>query len=144
MQTSLIRRGIPVGELVQLTGYNAGACPAAQQVKVVMDSLSLRWSIQDGEFLLLDTDSVLVGYPALRLSANEFSLFGNPERLEAQQMRAKTWATAEARPGRQVLIEATDLGTQYRIDRIKHSGDTYSGGVSVLTLDSLQTIAGIV
>jgi hypothetical protein len=143
MGSALTARGIPVGKLVQLTGYNASGTPAAQQVKAVMDSLELRWSVQDGEFLLLDSSTVLPGYLPLILSAEAGTLFGTPERLEAQQMRARTWANAEARPGRQVLIEATDLGTQYRIDRVRHTIDTYSGGQSTVTLDALQTIPGL-
>jgi len=143
MEAALFARGIPVSDLKLLTGYNAATAPAADQVNSIMDGLALRWSIQDGEFLLLDTNTVLAGYPPLVLTQETFSLFGNPERLEAQQMRARTWASAEARPGRQVQIQATDLGTQYRIDRVRHSGDTYSGGESVVTLDAIQTIPGV-
>lgn len=143
MASALIARGISVGKLVQLGPYNASTAPAAAQITTVMDSLQLRWSVQDGEFLLLDTNTVLAGYPPLVLSEEAGSLFGNPERLEAQQMRAQTWAAAEARPGREVLLEAEDLSTQYRIDRVTHAGDTYEGGESVVTLDAIQTIPGV-
>lgn len=144
MQQSLISRGIAVGDLTQLTGYNAATTPAADQIRAVMDSLQIRWSVQDGEFLVLDGTSTLAGFEPLVLSAADFTLFGSPKRLEAQQLEARTWANAEARPGRKVIVDALDLETNYRIDTMKTTGDTYSGGETVLTLDALQVIPGIV
>ena len=143
MQSALIARGIPVGKLSQLRGYNAGTAPAAQLIKAVMDGLDLRWSVQDGQFLVLDTNTVLAGYEPIVLSGEAGTLFGNPERLSAQEMRAKTWATAEVRPGREVLVAGAGVTAQYRVDRVQHTGDVYTGGQSTPTLGAIQTIAGV-
>lgn len=143
MTEALFKRGIPVGTLQTIQGYNAATAPAAEQVRTVMDSLQLRWSVQDGEFLLVDSNTVLAGFEPLVLSADRGNLFGNPEQLEALQLRAKTWATAEAKPAREVLVESTNRTTQYRIDNVDHAGDAYSGGQSTVTLDAVQTIPGV-
>jgi hypothetical protein len=71
------------------------------------------------------------------------SIFNQPQRLAANQMIVQTWASAEARPGREVRFEADDIGAQYRIDRVKHDGDTSSGGTSEVTLAAIQTIVGL-
>lgn len=143
IQAVLLARGISVSSLQTLRGYNAGTAPAATQIKTVMDSLQLRWSIQDGEFLVLDSNTVLAGYEPILLSSDANTLWGNPERLEAQQMRAQTWANAELRPGRQALLEAVALGTQYRVDKAVHALDTIEGGDTTVTLSALQTIEGL-
>lgn len=143
MQSNLISRWIALSNLTQVTGYNAASAPAQDLIRSVMDSLGVRWSIQDGEFLVLDTQTVLAGYEPLVLSEQDFTLFGSPRRLEAQQLEARTWANAEARPGRQVQVLATDLDTQYRIDTAKTTGDGYEGGSTTLTLDALQVIPGL-
>lgn len=143
MEAALRARSIPATSLTTLRGYNASTQPAATLIKTIMDGLGLRWSIQDGEFLLLDSDTVLAGYPPIILSNANYSLFGNPESLEAGQKRASTWATAEARPGRQVTIVSDNVEAQYRIDSVTHRGDTYSGGSSELTLDAIQVIPGV-
>ncbi len=142
MQSSLIKRGIPIGKLLQIGGYNASRVPAAQQLYRIMKSLDLRWSAQDGRFLLLDRESVIPGYPPIVLSAATDTLFNNPRRRQAQQMSAQTWATPEIRPGREVLIQANELSTQYRVDRVTHTGDTEEGGASVPVLDKIQIIPG--
>ena len=86
---------------------------------------------------------MIAGLEPLVLSSADFTLFGNPARLEDQQLQVRTWANAEARPGRQVLVEASVLGTQYRIDTARTSGDGYEGGESTLTLDALQVVPGV-
>jgi hypothetical protein len=58
-------------------------------------------------------------------------------------MAAETWCNAEIRPGRVIQIEATNLSTSYRIERVQHTGDTEEGGKSVPLLDALQTIEGV-
>ncbi len=140
MQSSLLKRAIPIGKLQQIGGYNASRVPAAQQLRRIMKSLNLRWSAQDGRFLLLDRESVIPGYPPIVLSAATDSLFNNPRRRQAQQMAVQTWATPEIRPGREVLIQANELSTQYRVDRVTHTGDTEEGGQSVPVLDKIQII----
>lgn len=143
MQSALIRRGIPIGKLQQIGGYNASGVPAAVQVRNIMKSQGLRWSVQDGRFLLLDRESVLPGYAPIELSAEKETLWNNPRRQQSQDMSAVTWATPEIRPGRQVRVIAQDLDAQFRVDRVKHTIDTENGGRSVPMLAKLQTIAGV-
>jgi hypothetical protein len=143
MQTAFIRRSIPVGKLSQAGPYSARGLPAAKLIGTIMDALQLRWSVQNGEFLLLDDTSVLAGYPPIILSAANGTLLGKPEPLGGGNYRARTWAHAEARPGREVLMQATGIDAQFRIDRTTDPGSTLSGGSTVVTLDQVQVIPGL-
>lgn len=139
----LIGRNLPPTKILQGRGYNAMTSPAADQIRSVMTALGLRWSVQDGEFLVLDSNTVLAGFSALSLMPEDGTLLGKPEQLEAQQLRARTHANAEARPGRQVLVTARNIKAQFRIDRVTHSLDTKTGGESVVTLSEIQVVAGV-
>lgn len=143
MVQALGLRGIPPTKIAQIRGYNAGTSPAAAQIRSIMEALQLRWSVQDGEFLLVDSDTVLAGYEPLILSADLGTLLGKPEKLEALQLRARTHANAEARPGRQVTVIAENVNAAYRIDSVTHKGDTNTGGESAVTLDAVQVIPGV-
>jgi hypothetical protein len=143
MLASLLQRQIPATKLTQGRGYNAMTSPAVDQIRSIMSALDLRWSVQDGEFLLLDTNTVLAGYEPLLLDATTGTLLGKPEQLEAQQMRARTPANAEARPGREVHLTARNISAQYRIDRVTHELDAKTGGESVCTLAAIQVVAGV-
>lgn len=142
MLQSLQRDGFSPSKIVQIRGYNA-AHPAAELIRSIMTARKLRWSVQDGEFLVVGPDTVLAGYPALSLSTTDGTMLGKPEQLEAQQLRARTNANAEARPGREVDVQATGINAQYRIDSVKHTGDTDKGGESEVTLDAIQVIPGL-
>jgi hypothetical protein len=143
LEAFVLGRGLPLSKLTQIGGYNATPHSAAELITNIMKALQLRWSVQDGEFLVLDASTVLAGYPPLVLSAENGSLFGKPTRLEGSQMQARTWATAEARPGRETLLQAVALGTQYRIELAETKGDTDSGGSTTLKLDAIQAIPGL-
>ncbi len=139
----VISRGLPTSKLTQFGGFNAAPHKASELITQVMTALQLRWSVQDGEFLVLDSNTVLSGYPPLVLSAEDGSLFDKPERLEASRMGARTWATVEGRPGRETHLKAATLGTQYRIEVQETKADTNTGGSTSLTLDAIQAIPGV-
>jgi hypothetical protein len=141
LRSALLARGIPSTSLIQIGPYNCSGSPAATLLREIFGGLNIQWSVQDGEFLLLDQNTVLAGYEPLRLGGD--SIFNQPQRLAANQMIVQTWASAEARPGRAVLFDADDIGAQYRIDRVKHDADTFSGGSSEVTLAAIQTIVGL-
>jgi hypothetical protein len=143
LESFVLARNLPISKLTQVGGYNAAPHKAADLITDIMKALELRWSVQDGEFLVLDSDTVLSGYKALELSEKAGSLFGPPQPLEANLMQGKTWATPEARPGREVKLLAEALGTQYRIEVQETAGDTDDGGNSMLTLGAIQSIPGL-
>lgn len=141
IQSAMIARDIPLSEFNIVGPYNATTATAAQQLTTALDALELRWSVQDGEFLVLDRFDTLAGYEALVLTGD--ALHGPPKRLAAQQMQATTWANAEARPGREVRLTADALGAQFRIDSVEQDGDTSEGGSAVVTLSEIQVIPGL-
>jgi hypothetical protein len=143
LESFVLARGLALSKLTQIGGFNATPHKAGELITNIMKALELRWSVQDGEFLVLDADTVLSGYAPLVLSSEDGSLFGKPTRLEASQMQARTWATPEARPGREAQLAAATLGTQYRIEVQETTADTDEGGSSTLTLDAIQAIPGL-
>jgi hypothetical protein len=142
LATATIAGGGTAGDLLISGSYTCSG-PAVDHLRSFLSAVDLRWSIQNGEFLLLDSSSVIPGFPALKLSEADGTLHGPVERLQAQEMAAETWANPLARPGRQVEIQGVNVGTQYRIDQADLELDTYEGGSTRLKLDALQTIEGV-
>ncbi len=143
IEEAFVRRGIPLGNAILGVSWNASVRPARDIIDAITRTLQLRWSIQDGEFFLVDSQTVLQGYPPIEVSDRRGNLLGPVERLEAQQARAITFADAELRPGREVTLLTSGFDAQYRIDEVTHAGDTYGGGTSTLTLTEIQVIQGL-
>jgi len=141
LRSALLSRDIPLSNLIIASPYNATSATAAEQLRTVFDGLELRWSVQDGEFVLLDSFDTLAGFPPLVIAGD--SLHGQAETLESGEQRVRTWANAEARPGREVRLQSDLLGAQYRIDSVETSGDTYEGGETSPTLSEIQTVQGL-
>lgn len=135
-------KGLPAADTKVIGGYSASG-PARPQVQAILGALGLRWSIQNGEFLVLGPDSVLPGVEPLELSTEAGNIIGQPRTLEANRLEIETWATASADPGRQVGVVATNIAASYRLDVAETNFDTYSGGSTTLKLDELQTIPGV-
>lgn len=142
VQTAMLARGLPPADLVILGGYNASG-PARPQIEQFMNALNLRWSVQNGELLILDSTSVLLGYPPIVLSSALGNILGEPEVVDAGRMAVRTWAQADAAPGRAVTLITPTRTANYRIEVASTTLDTNSGGETRLELDELQTIPGV-
>lgn len=142
VQSAMIARGLPPADLMIIGGYNA-AGPARPQIEQFFTALNLRWSVQNGELLILDPSSVLLNFPPIVLSSELGNILGEPEVVDAGRMAVKTWAMAEAAPGRAVTLITPTRTANYRIEALETTFDTNSGGQTVLELDELQTIPGV-
>jgi hypothetical protein len=141
--TEFLARGLPAAETkVGLGGYNASGS-ARDQLERFLKVLNIRWSIQDGQFLVLNGAGVALGYEPLVLSTALGNIVGEPERGEGTTLGISTFADADARPGRQTTVATDLIQAAYRIDQAVTSIDTYSGGSTKLQLDELLTIAGV-
>jgi hypothetical protein len=142
LQAAMIAKNLPPADLKLLGGYNASG-PARPQVQQIMDALQLRWSVQNGELLFLDSTSVLTGFPPIELSSAAGNIFGEPEAVDAFKMAVRTWAQPGAAPGRAVTMITPTRTANYRIEVATTTVDTNSGGETRLELDELQTIPGV-
>lgn len=142
VQAAMLARGLPPADLVILGGYNASG-PARPQIEQFMNALGLRWSVQNGEMLILDSTSVLLGFPPIVLSAELGNILGEPEVVDAGRMAVTTWAQPDAAPGRAVTLITPTRTANYRIEVASTTLDTNSGGETRLELDELQTIPGV-
>lgn len=86
--------------------------------------LAIKWSFQDGEFVLLDADSLL---PLPPVAVDEpRGLVGQPLVLEDGNVQIVTLADSELRPGRSVLLTSRAVNGTYRVERAHHTGDTHA------------------
>jgi hypothetical protein len=137
---SMVARGIPPAETKILGGYNASG-PARPQLEQFLSALQLRWSIQDGEFIVLTQAGVLPGYAPVVLSTALGNIIGEPETKQAGKLGITTFASTVAKPGRPASVLTARVAAAYRIDTSLTEGDTSSGGETRLDLDELLTLA---
>ncbi len=142
LQTAMIAKGLPPADLQILHGRNISG-PARPQIEQVMNALGVRWSVQNGELLFLDSTSVLAGFPPIELSTENGNIYGEPEVIDAGRMAVRTWAQPGASPGRAVTLITPTRTANYRIECATTTVDTNSGGETRLELDELQTIPGV-
>lgn len=142
IQAAMAERGLPLAETKIIGGYNSSGSARAQ-LEAFLSALALRWSIQDGAFILLSRSGLIPGFPPFQLSTLAANIVGQPKIGEAGKLSITTWATTAAKPGRQVDVLTETIAAGYRVDESTTTGDTYSGGSTVLALDELQTLAGI-
>lgn len=139
---ALLARGVPPSDLVLLGPYNASGSAQAQ-LSQFLEAIGIRWSIQDGQFIVLTGAGVLPGYPPMVLSTALGNILGEPNLREGTKLDIATWPDADARPGRAVNVASSTITAAYRIAKATSTGDTYSGGEAQLELDELVTIAGV-
>jgi hypothetical protein len=128
--------GVSHGPLVQ-HGY------AHDELDAVLRSLGMEWSIQDGALQILSSGGATVE-PAILLTP-ETGLIGSPRPSGNAKslVTAKTAATLDKatrrrlqvvvvsllqpglRPGRQVVLQSSDVSGTFRVDRVVHKGDTH-------------------
>ena len=117
--------------------------PAAPQIRQLMTSLDLRWTIQAGEFIVLDDNSVIPGFPPIILSSELGNIVGQPKRVGGDKLEVSTTANTEVLPGRPLDVSTETIQTSYRVDESSTPFDTYSGAQTDAKLDALL-IAGVV
>jgi len=132
-------KGYPLSDLVIGAGYNASG-PVRPQIEALLRNLGLRWSIQNGDFLILDSDSVIPGFAPLDLGSDQ--LIGTPKE-GAGTLEVSTAANPEALPGRQVDVTTEGRRVSYRTEEAETPFDTYSGAQTDMKLQELQTIPGL-
>lgn len=142
IQRALLARGLPAAETKIIGGYNTSG-PVKPQLEQFFKAIGLRWSIQNGEILILDQTSIVTGLAPLVLSTEFGNVFGEIEQVDATRLAVSTWADPSAVPGRQVTVITPERAINCRIEEAVTEIDTRSGGQTNLQLDELLTIPGV-
>ena len=85
-------------------------------------SAGFRWSIQDGQLLILGLEET-TSESVILLNASS-GLVGTPEVGEKGIVKVKTLLRGSLQPGGKVKIEAREVRGVYKIEKLTHSGDT--------------------
>lgn len=104
--------------------------PARQALTNVTRRYGATWSIQDGQLQILRGNEVRADQ-ALVIS-EETGMLGTPElgspgkKGEAPTLTVKHLLYPECKPGGKISLQAEFLKGLFRIEKVKHSGDTHS------------------
>lgn len=101
------------------------AFTATGRVAPLMEELlglyfEVKWSIQDGELIILGEDQTITQTPVV-LTANRpgftgTMLVGKPQRLEDGRIQAEALLDARLKPGAEVHIQSQEIRGKYRVD----------------------------
>ena len=150
--------GLEVGpaSLAQVTGSARGTYAvqgyAWREMDLLIATLGLQWSIQDGALqvvqadkttqesvVLLTPDSGLVGVP--RFTDPKISRVGrNRTRRVRSAVEVNALLQPEFKPGRYIRIESQTMTGDYRLDSVHHKGDSHQGPlISTLACSAVNT-----
>lgn len=147
---------VPPAALAAVTGSARGSYTvqgyAWREMDVLIATLGLQWSIQDGSLqivqadkatqesvVLLSPDSGLVGVP--RFTDPKISRVGrNRTKRRRSAVELDALLQPEFTPGRYVRVESQTMTGDYRIDAVTHKGDSHMGQLlSTLALSGINT-----
>lgn len=149
---------VPPSALGAITGSVRGrqaVCGLAwREMDVIMATLGLQWSIQDGAVQVVQADkslktqvivvtpqSGLIGVP--RYTDPKISRVGKQRvlrRRPAIEFEALTLPDFQC--GRPVRLESQIITGDYRIDSVSHDGDSHGGGQLVTTIAASEITTG--
>lgn len=119
------------GALVEFTQGTSVHGPALPELARVLRSLGFEWSIQDGELQVLRP-----GEPrrneAVVLSAST-GLVGSPEHGSPEKdgkaplLKVRCLLNPTIRPGTKVQVRSESINGNYRVEKLRHQGDTNGG-----------------
>ncbi|MCP4967373.1 MAG: hypothetical protein GY926_19345 [bacterium] len=129
---------------VALGGAFIAHGPAFALMQEWMRILDIDWTMQDGELLLLSKNPLEASatLPDPPLAVSQVSgMIGRPRRLEGGGVELVTLLEPEAKPGRRCALTSRYITGSYRIEQVRHSGDTRSGPwYSTMELSSLEVL----
>lgn len=134
-----------LGPSVHAYGFSASgpSLPLLQEMLSVLQlaEYPFTWSVQDGQFLLLRTDQTLP-LPPVELS-EATGMIGRPRRLDAGGVEVLSLLDARYAPGQQVALTSPDVTGVFRVEHVRHAGDTRGEGAFVSQLELRDFLEGI-
>lgn len=111
----------------------------------VMDLLGLKWSIQDGEFLMLEADATLPEEPILLTPGGNPAMIGSPRRREEDGLEVEAQLDHRLKPGRKVIVKSADVQGSWRLENVRHHGRPRTGNWrSTCVCTSLSPVPGVI
>lgn len=134
-----------LGPSVHAYGFSAAgpSLPLLQEMLAVLQlaEYPFTWSVQDGQFLLLRVDQTLA-LPPVELSEST-GMIGRPRRLDAGGVEVVSLLDARYAPGQQVALTSSEVAGVFRVEHVRHAGDTRGDGAFVSTLELRDYLEGI-
>ncbi len=117
-----------------ITQYAAGASVygnASKQLTAVLKPHKMSWSVQNGRLQILrdgDTNSATAILISQDTGLINSPRYGEPkEKGKPPVLTASTTLKPSVIPGCLIRVESRDLRGSFRVERARHSGDTYQG-----------------
>lgn len=129
------------GESIDFPYGFAAVGRASEVLSELLRLLEVRFSIQDGEFVILDAEGTLPDPPIVLTGAE---LLERPRRLEGDAVEVHTHLEPRLKPGRRVVIESRDVQGNFAVEEVEHTGETHGDTWdSVAELRDISLIPGV-
>lgn len=97
----------------------------------ILEYVDIKWSIQDGEFIVLDEDGSLGSDP---VPVNvDTGMIGSPSDLEDGRWQVSSLIDYRIRPGGTILLESEYVDGLFRVDVARYSIDTWGSSQHAVT-----------
>lgn len=111
-------------------GYTASG-KAWGQIEQILHFVDVKWSIQDGEFVVLPDNSALPAEPVL---VNvDTGMIGSPRELEDGKWEVRSLLDRRIKPGATITLESKYVDGVFRTDAARYSIDTGGSGPHSVT-----------
>lgn len=142
MVTRALKGGIRDGGVSSFINGAALSGPTRDEIDRIVKAMGLEWSIQDGQLQLLAAGEIagdqngflltprtgLIGSPQLGKAKRDKKKGEKGEAAERTILRARSLLNPAMRPGGGVQIDSNQVDGIFRIERVKHNGDSHEGG----------------
>lgn len=113
----------------QISGSVSLHGPAHQELTRFLDPHRMDWSIQEGQLVILRSTDILAG-EALVISEDNAMVgsptYGNPDKKgKSPVLTVSCLPYPEVSPGRTIEVQSRDIHGQFRVEKVKHTGDTF-------------------
>ena len=97
------------------------------RIKDVLDQIfrrfGIRWKVQNDEVIIFDPAAT----GELILMDFESGLLSEPDEIEEGRIRAQSLLNPRVQPGQTIQLQATTLEGFFKVERVRHVGDSHSG-----------------
>ncbi len=111
-------------------GYTASG-KSWSQIQQILEFVDVKWSIQDGEFVILAEDGSLGSAPIP--VGVETGMIGSPRDLEDGKWEVRSLLDHRIKPGGTVSVTSKYVDGVFRVDQARYTVDTGGSGLHAVT-----------
>ena len=116
--------------------------PAYPLLKQILEYIDVRWTFQDGEFILIGSDTTLPEPPFVVTDQGTGLLALNP--IEGDAWELVHLLDHGLKPGKAVALATSKAQGAFRVEKVRHVGASRGGEfTSTAELTKLETIPGV-